>query len=394
MIKTAFIVLFGVLTGVITGLVPGIHPNTVIFSSLAFYFSLGIDLLSYMAFIAGLSVSHTFHDFIPSIFLGAPESSTALASLPGRRMAEKGLGKVAFLYTVEGGIISVAALLVVSPLLFIALDSVYSLASPLMQYILLFFLLVPVFGSDNPFSALKIAGISGLLGLVVFSIPINQEYALMPVFTGLFAVPALLSQAMVQGDLPEQVDVEDIGYEGVKGGFMGFIAGIAAGILPGIGGAISTYILSPFISGEKEFLAAMGAVNTTDILMSFLTLMVLGKARSGSAIALQALSSASLPQLGFVAGASLLATGISVPLALKVSSDRVTGALDYSMLSKIVLVIVVLVSYYLTGILGVAVLVVSSLVGTAAASRSQRRMCMAVLIVPSILFFAGIDIFI
>src|SRR3989338_10970310 len=86
--------LIGTLAGIFTGLIPGIHINLVG----AIIVSLSISLLSnipaiYMGvFIVSMSITHVFIDFIPSIFLGAPEDGTELSVLPGHEMLKQGLG--------------------------------------------------------------------------------------------------------------------------------------------------------------------------------------------------------------------------------------------------------------------------------------------------------------
>lgn len=92
MVEIILIIILGVLTGVFTGLTPVIHPNIVIFGSLPFYFSLDIGFVPYMVFISGLSVAHTFHDFLPAIFLGAPETEAALSTVFGTEIASRGKG--------------------------------------------------------------------------------------------------------------------------------------------------------------------------------------------------------------------------------------------------------------------------------------------------------------
>ncbi|MFB6216170.1 MAG: tripartite tricarboxylate transporter permease, partial [Candidatus Aenigmatarchaeota archaeon] len=181
----------------------------------------------------------------------------------------------------------------------------------------------------------------------------------------------------------------------VRGGFTGFMAGTLAGVFPGIGGAISTYILAPVMeNNERDFLSAMGAVNTTDALMSFLTLMVLGKARSGSALALQALSSVSYPQAFFLLGCSLAAVAFSAPMSLEVSGTSFIQGIRLEKVALPVLLLVLFLAFILSGPIGLLIMFVSSAVGFAAAVSSQRRMCMAVLVIPAIFSFAGIDIFI
>ncbi len=93
--------------GIITGLIPGIHVNlvaymilslqTMLFGLITFIFgygniSNGDVLIVLAALIIGCLITHTFLDFIPSIFLGAPEGETALSVLPGHRLMLQGQG--------------------------------------------------------------------------------------------------------------------------------------------------------------------------------------------------------------------------------------------------------------------------------------------------------------
>ena len=73
----------GVLTGVATGLLPGLHVNNiaiillslsgVIIAGFSFLYSYGVSedfiLVLICVFIISTSISHTFHDVIPSTFL-------------------------------------------------------------------------------------------------------------------------------------------------------------------------------------------------------------------------------------------------------------------------------------------------------------------------------------
>ncbi|MFQ5918586.1 MAG: tripartite tricarboxylate transporter permease [Thermoplasmata archaeon] len=99
--------LLGTAAGVATGLTPGLHVNTVAALVLAFQaplLFLGGFLFSWAsptpqdlallaaALVVGNVIAHTFLDFIPAIFLGAPEAETALSVLPGHRMLLRGRG--------------------------------------------------------------------------------------------------------------------------------------------------------------------------------------------------------------------------------------------------------------------------------------------------------------
>lgn len=109
--------LLGCIAGIITGLVPGIHVNNVAYMVLAF--SSALVALAMLLFgwalpsasqitiivcslVIGNAVTHTFLDFIPSVFLGAPDDSTALSVLPGHRMVLAGRGYEAVKCSVIG----------------------------------------------------------------------------------------------------------------------------------------------------------------------------------------------------------------------------------------------------------------------------------------------------
>src|SRR3990167_5807040 len=94
----------GLLSGTLTGLLPGIHINLVSASlvSLSALYFLNIEPIILVVFIVSMSITHTFVDFIPSIFLGAPDTDTELSVLPGHEMLKQGQGYKAVLITLYG----------------------------------------------------------------------------------------------------------------------------------------------------------------------------------------------------------------------------------------------------------------------------------------------------
>lgn len=95
------LILAGCIAGVFTGLIPGIHMNTV---SLSLVYVMA-DRSELIFFIIPMSVVHTFVDFIPSVFFGAPEAENFLSVLPGHKMLLEGKGITAIKITVFGGLI-------------------------------------------------------------------------------------------------------------------------------------------------------------------------------------------------------------------------------------------------------------------------------------------------
>ena len=96
----------GVLTGVLTGILPGLHVNNIaliflslsgtIVSAFGFLLDYGIStdfiLVLICVYIISVSISHTFHDIIPSTFLGAPDEDKALSVLPAHSLLLEGKG--------------------------------------------------------------------------------------------------------------------------------------------------------------------------------------------------------------------------------------------------------------------------------------------------------------
>jgi TctA family transporter len=150
--------LIGVIAGIATGLIPGLHVNNVALASIALQgslISLGMFLFGWAdptleelllivsTLIIGNVVTHTFLDFIPSVFLGAPEGDTALSVLPGHRMLLKGLGYEAVKLSAFGSLMSVfLALCMIIPLRLVMGSPIFAYEK--LQGVIFFILLIVV----------------------------------------------------------------------------------------------------------------------------------------------------------------------------------------------------------------------------------------------------------
>jgi TctA family transporter len=135
----------------------------------------------------------------------------------------------------------------------------------------------------------------------------------------------------------------------------------------------------------------MGGVNTADIIVSFLALYLIESSRSGASVALQALSEIDVQTTVFLGSTSLFAVGLSAVIALKISGKvlNTLSGLDMRPVLIAVTGVIVGITIYLTGFLGLLVLLTSSCIGYAAVIKSERVSCMAVLLVPAILFYTS-----
>jgi putative membrane protein len=110
----------GFLLGIISGLTPGIHVNNfalILVALSPLFLELGFAPFYIAVIILANSVTQTFLDIIPSIFLSAPEADTALAVLPGHALLMEGRGAEAVRLSAIGSAGAVvAALLMAVPL--------------------------------------------------------------------------------------------------------------------------------------------------------------------------------------------------------------------------------------------------------------------------------------
>jgi TctA family transporter len=150
-------VLVGCGTGMLTGLVPGIHVNTVALLLLTSYPLLadGIGQLCaclgvaegnapmlVAVLIVAATVVHSFIDFIPSTFLGAPDESNALSVLPSHRLLLAGKGLQAVQAAAMGSLVGALVSLLFIPVLFVIMSS--GLALETSMDLLVPFLLIAV----------------------------------------------------------------------------------------------------------------------------------------------------------------------------------------------------------------------------------------------------------
>jgi len=166
--------LAGAIIGILSGLVPGIHVNTMalilsaaypLLSSMVggFLVQVGLSVehsaLLISATIVAASVMHSFLDFIPSVFMGATDDTTALSVLPGHRLLMAGRGLQAIRSAATGSLIgtSSAVLLTVPASLIMGPPlNLYLLLRPFLP-VLLSCLLIVLILSEKGANHLRVA---------------------------------------------------------------------------------------------------------------------------------------------------------------------------------------------------------------------------------------------
>ncbi len=388
----------GIIAGIITGLIPGLHINTIAILALGIYQSQNIPPLLLCCFIIAMSTTHSFLDFIPSIFFGAPDPATALTVLPTHDMLFKGKGYEALALSVIGGLFGMIILAIFLITLANLITPAYTALKLYIPAILIIAIAYIIFKSKNRLGTIKIFILSGLLGIVTLNAyMINANYIMFPLFAGLFGMSNIIMSLNDKAEIPKQNTKIKIKTKGtIKSSITGFIGGLVAGIIPGLGSSQSAMLVQHIgkIKGARSFIIAVGTIGTIDIILSFLAIYLIGNARSGVAIAVEKMIETITPQtLQIFIGIAFFSAGIAAILTLDIGklATKIIDNIDYKKTSITILILLAAMTIIFTGIYGIIILLTSTSLGIHCQLTGVRRsMLMGCLIIPTILFFLGI----
>ncbi|HUT27233.1 MAG TPA: tripartite tricarboxylate transporter permease [Methanomassiliicoccales archaeon] len=215
---------------------------------------------------------------------------------------------------------------------------------------------------------------------------------LMPLFTGLFGLPLLIGSS--RGRMPEQND--DPGdppsvLGALKGSFMGGLVGWLPGVTATAGAVLTTMLPRSGENGPDGFISMVSAVGTGAAVLGLGTLLLLGKGRSGTLLAMQvatpSLAVDSLPALLLcVLTASLLSYWLTMKLGARLL--RQAQGRDLGMLNQVALVGMVLLSFLLAGPGGLVLLFLSTVLGSVPAKLGVSRVHLTgCLLLPILLYY-------
>jgi putative membrane protein len=400
-LELALALIIGVLFGTITGLFPGIHINLVAAGLLALvggaYFS-GIKVIILVVFIVAMALTHTFIDFIPSIFLGAPEEDSFLAVLPGHELLKAGKGHEAVVLTLYGSLAALPIILIFTFLFIGFLDKIYTILSFLIPYTLILVSLYLIFREEEFIVSLVVFTLSGFLGLLTFNLPIKEP--LLPLLTGLFGVSGLIVSLKNKITIPKQkiTSLKEIKIT-KKSFFRGIIAASLsaplASFLPGVGSGQAAVIGSELMGKEgeskKSFLFLVGAINTIVMALSFVTIYAIGRTRTGAAVAVsEILEKITLSSLIIIIITILLSGVLAFTIGIKLSKlfSKKINKISYRKISLIIITLLLIINLILSNALGILVLITGSSLGIfCILSRTRRINLMGALLIPTIVFY-------
>ncbi len=385
--------LLGIITGIFTGLFPGIHPNNIAVLSIFLINYIGTE--NYFPFLIGLVVSHYFISFIPSAFLGVPDDNTAVSILPMHRLTLLGKGYEGVILAGFGSYLGVVFSLLISLIILclgVNIDEIYKFIKPEMSIILILFVIYQIFTSKHIWEIFVIF-LSGIFGIVVLYLNYSTNSILTAIFTGMFGIPILINNLRTNKLVKQEISYPKLEYSFFKVSFLATITGFFRIFLPAVSGAQLNFILSKIIkeSNLKIFLVSQGAMILSNEVFSLLSLIFIGKGRSGVAETIRNLN------LKYSFGDMFILVLISSTISFIILSYlskyilKILEEVNFRYLSLFLiilcsLIVIIVCKEYL--LYSLVVYIVSISIGLLAnLSESNLSNMMNVLVFPTILFF-------
>ena len=457
--------LLGLFAGVGTGLAPGLHVNNVAllllasrtafeaFALLVFPTAGPEEVIAILSsFVMGTVIGHSFLDFVPSVYLGAPEDKSALSVLPGHRLLLAGEGHVACRLAARGAIAGVATALVLLLPLRLFLGSpveAYERAKGGIAFVLMGIAALLILsekarrgpgegGAGSIFAsrtrqwgiALLVFLGSGVLGVALLDtslltgwnwFPLGLLFAdlgtivLFPLFTGLFGFPTLVLSLRSRSVIPHQdlsARPRVAGRRFARGILSGSVAGALVSWLPALSSGAATALAQLLSRGRgdeaspeslREFMVALGAVSTATSVFTVSVLFIIDRARSGAAVAIKELNADVLTpwepvtQVPFLLATLLLSAAVAAIAAypLTIGFSRLAASrvhrVRYEVLARTILGVLAAFVFILAGAAGLMIAVIAGVAGLVPPMAGVKRVhLMGCLILPVVLLYLGL----
>jgi len=393
MLELILALAIGITAGTLTGLTPGIHINLIAATLLTFALFSEISLGTSLVFITSMAITHTFLDFIPSIFLGAPDEDTGLSALPGHEFLIKGHGHHALLMTLTGSTIAVASLALIIPLFIFLIPKVYPFLQQMMAFFLIWTSIFLLHGEKNSkLNSFIIFLLAGFLGIATLNLNIGQP--LLPLLTGLFGSSTLIFSIKTKTKVPKQT-LEKIPIsrkELISPGLITLFVSPICALLPGLGSSQAAVIGSSINRNlnKEQFLILLGSVNTLVMSTSFLTLFLISKTRTGAANAISQLTNITPQDIILIIVTIFITAIISIPLTINISKlfAKNIHKFNYTVISSAILILLTILIISISGLIGLAVFIVATALGLACIELGARRgFLMGCLLIPTIILY-------
>ncbi len=374
------LIILALVLGLFTGLIPGLHPNTLT----SVLLSLDIESPDLPFMIIAMFAAHSIISYIPSIFLGIPDSNVVLSVLPGHRMAMKGEGIKALTVMVVSAIFAVIICITLFPISQALYPIVFPAIQPYLLHILLIASAILVLRSRNPIGALLIFILAGVIGKQAFSLSLPDPF--LPLFTGMFAMAAIFTYSNAK--LPAQKLPQKIDFSLLKYAALGVALGWFADLLPGISSpaqvAAFASVLVPFAGAA--YLATIASIGASESVFAFSTASTIDKARIGAiaeASSITPIQDALLPYLSiFILGV------VFACILVYLFRSRIgeISKINFTLMNTLLAIYLVIIVFLIDSLPGLMLFFVATALGYLCIRMNvERTMLMGAIIIPTML---------
>lgn len=324
---------------------------------------------------------------IYSIVLNIPDSNSCILPTASQKLVVKGQATQAIYSYFKGGILGAIFSIVLFPFVFLLIPFLLPIVNEYLLLILIFSVSYILLNSHNKVG-IFIFLLAGIFGYFILNIETDVNL-IFPMFVGFFTIPALLIKS--QKVIVHNMNLKEIKVN-YKTTFLAVLASIIIFLIPGVATPTQIIILAGIFSQfkEEDYISAIGAINSSAIFYSLLMLDLIGKARTGVAIVANEMMSVDLYLHLFIGILSLLLFIIFVYLISKNLSRLVNfiSTFNHSYMKYLLLLYLLLMSYIITGAIGVLVLGFATLIGTITLIvQADRTNLMGSVILNSLLYY-------
>ncbi len=357
------VLIFGVISGTITGLLPSIHNNlvTTILLTSGFLYKIPTDLA--IIYVVAISVTHTFVDYIPSVYFFSVSADSAVSFNSSQRLFNSGQAHLAINNTIKGSIIAIFVFLTFYIPMILFVPKIYSKLEIMFPWMLFWILVLSVYRAKYKKETIFVILLCGMIGFFALNSNINQP--LLPMLTGFFGVSNLFLSKENKDVVEQKIGEEIITIKEIKRIFLKILPiSPFCALLPGFGAGQAS-ILIPSKKDDKEVMTLLGAINTLILCLSFFTLFIVRKSRSGAAGAIAQVTFLNEESILMVIFCVLVVSVIAAFTTNLISKKmaKMVSKINLSLMKRIILVLTFILIFVICGFYGVILFIISILSG-------------------------------
>jgi putative membrane protein len=169
-------------------------------------------------------------------------------------------------------------------------------------------------------------------------------------------------------------------------------------MLPGIGAAQAGVLAAQALRAKtRDFLTALGGINTSNIVFTLMMLYLLGRTRSGAAVAVSQIIDFMEPGHLVLIIITVLVVGcISAPFTLFLGKRFISlvEGIDYVKMNKVIITTLIVMVAVFSGPVGIIIAFAAACIGIITINSGVRRShLMGFLLVPTILYFSSVGVY-